>query len=106
MKQSICVCLLVCCVSSSVFAAVTSYTNRSDFNAEGVITYNYGYEDYPSSGFSYPGNPWTRDGITYTTTDNLIVSPGTSYRPSSNVFINNYWTPLTGTIDTTALSKL
>ena len=103
MKQTCLLCLVFGCIlSTSVFAAVTLDTNRGDFNGRGVITYNYGFEDYSGSAFYFPGDPFTRDGVTYTTTENLVVSPISGYEPQSNVFINNWWTPLTAEIDQSA----
>lgn len=41
------------------------------------------------SGFWFMPEPWTTQGVTYATGDNLVVTPATSYAPLSNVFVNN-----------------
>jgi len=72
-------------------------SDRTTFNTLGAIVYNYGFEDF-GTGFSYPGNNWTKDGITYTSGQNIVVGTATSYRPLSNVMTHNQWTPVTGTV--------
>ena len=82
-------------------AALVTFNDPALFASQGTIVQNYGFEDFPAGTFSFPGDPWTTHGVTYTTGHNLIVGagPGTSYNAVSNVFINNFWTPLTGDID-------
>lgn len=103
MKQTILlISLFVCLICSPLFANVTLYTSRTDFNAEGTIVYNYGFEDFPTNGAFFPGDPFTRDGVTYTTGSNLIIGSDTYYHPLSNVLVYNYFTPITADIDTSA----
>lgn len=86
-------------IAGTAEAALTTYSSRPVFEAQGTIVYNYGFEDFSGSTFYFPPNPWTTNGVTYSTTENLVVSPTSWYGPSSNVFINNYWTPLPATIN-------
>ena len=80
-------------------ATIIQYSNRATFEAQGAIAENYGFEDWGSTGqFSFPGDPYTAHGVTYTTNNNLIAKPDSGYGPASNVFLNNYWSPLPGSI--------
>lgn len=105
MKSRSLVLLLGVCVAvglslnCTAFGALTTYSDRAVFDLQGSIVHNYGYEDF-GTGFSYPPNPWTSHGVTYTTGANLIVGTATGYNPISNVFCNDYWTPITADIET------
>lgn len=80
-------------------AALIQYNDRATFQAQGSIAHDYGFEDWGSSGsFVYPGDPYTAHGVTYTSRNNLIVRPDSGYGNSSNVIINNYWSPISGAI--------
>jgi hypothetical protein len=83
----------------SAQAAVSTYNNRTAFEAQGTIAYNYGFEDFTGSSVYYPGNPWTSHDVTYTSLHNVIVGPTYGYGNASNVIISNIWTPLTGDIN-------
>ena len=84
-----------------MWADVVVVTDRTTLNSLGTIVYDSNFSDFPS-GFSFPGDPFTRGDVTYTSQQNLIVGSGTSYSigDSQTVMSNNYWTPLTGTIST------
>jgi hypothetical protein len=84
--------------SSSASSAVVGYSDRSAFDAQGQIIYNSNFDDFPRS-FPAPGNPFTRGDVTYTSTDNLIIGDcAYSIGCARNVMVNNYWTPITGSI--------
>jgi hypothetical protein len=96
---SMCALLIVFCIPT-FSNALSWYNDRATFESMGTIVENYGYEDF-GTGFSFPGDPWTAHGVTYTTGDNLIIGTATGYNPISNVFANNQWNnPVTGDIDT------
>jgi hypothetical protein len=80
-------------------AGVVSYVSRAGFSARGIITENYGFEDFFGSYFYYPGDSWTTHGITYTNTRNIIMDPSSIYGNATNVVINDFWTPHTGIIN-------
>ncbi len=86
-------------IQAPASANLTTYNLRTAFNAQGTIDYNYGFEDF-GSGFTYPGDPWTSHGVTYTSGKNLIAGPTTFYLPISNVLVYDFWSPLTANIDT------
>jgi len=83
-------------------AALVQFGNRATFEAQGTIAENYGFEDWgPTGAFSFPPDPYIAHGVTYHTSDNLVVKPDSGYGPSTNVFINNFWTPLPADISGT-----
>lgn len=95
--------LLVCALAlvlapSAANAGVITFADRATFEATGTIAENYGFEDFPANDFTYPPNPWTTHGVTYTTGDNIVVGSNTVYDPISNVFTYNFWSPVSGTI--------
>jgi len=86
-------------LSVAAEAALTSYSSRASFEAQGTIAENYGFEDWvTTNGFAFPGTPYTAHGVTYTSQENLIVGPAAQYAPASNVIISNVWTPISGTL--------
>ncbi len=103
MKKFLLIGLAIGCILFSftqmVSAAVISYGDRTAFEAAGSIVENYGFEDF-GTGFTYPGDPWTAHGVTYTTGQNIIIGTGTSYNPISNVFAYDLWSPIVANIST------
>lgn len=86
-------------LSAGAEASLIQYSDRTTFEAQGTIVENYGFEDWGSSGsFAFPGDPYTAHGVTYTSTNNLIVKPDSGYGNSSNIIINNWWSPISGAI--------
>jgi hypothetical protein len=84
-------------------SSYTTYDQRADFAAvAGAIAHNYGFEDFAGEFFSFPPNPWTANGVTYRTTNNLIVGPRTGFEPPSRIFCYNEWTPVGGTLSPAA----
>jgi hypothetical protein len=83
-------------------AALTTFDNRTSFNAQGSISYNSNFADF-GAGFGFPGTPFTRGDVTYVSAQNLTVGTGTGYSIGTwqTVMSNNYWSPLTGTIAST-----
>lgn len=87
--------VLVC---SSASSAVVTYGDRAAFNAQGQIKYNSNFDDFSGS-FSFPGNPFTRGDVTYTSGDNLILGDCSySIGCARNVLVYNQWTPITANI--------
>ncbi len=88
----------------SVFASagVTTFNDRAVFNAQGTIQYNSNFADF-GSGFGYPGTPFTRGDVTYSSGQNLTVGAGTGYSigASQTVMSNNYWTPINASVSGT-----
>ena len=85
--------------SVAASAGVASISDRSVFNAQGAIAYNSNFADF-GAGFGFPGNPFTRGDVTYTSALNMTVGRGTTYSigNSQTVISNNSWSPITGTI--------
>lgn len=85
------------CLAAS--AGVSTISNRSEFNSSGTISENNNFSDF-GPGFNYPGDPFVRGNVTYTSATNLTVGSGTGYSIGNmqTVMSNNWWSPLTGTI--------
>jgi PEP-CTERM motif len=80
-------------------ASVVLFTNQAAFQAQGNVTLTSNFNDF-GPGFTFPGDPFTRGGVTYTSGANLIIGPATFYAPVQNMMFFNGWTPLTGNIST------
>jgi hypothetical protein len=65
-------------MSAGTEAALTTYSSRASFEAQGTIAENYGFEDWalPPGGHAFPGDPYTAHGVTYNSGSNLILGPG------------------------------
>jgi len=89
--------LVLLVVSSS--AAVITYGNLGDFQAQGTITYNTNWDSFTGD-FLYPSNPYTIGGVTYNSGDNLIIGPASGYGNPQSMMFYNGWTPLTASVET------
>ncbi|MET3132213.1 hypothetical protein AAKU55_002483 [Oxalobacteraceae bacterium GrIS 1.11] len=80
-------------------AGVSTYSDRTTFNVQGTIWENNNFADFGAS-YNYPGTPFTRGHVTYTSAENLTIGAGSDYSIGDfqTVMSNNYWSPLTGTI--------
>jgi hypothetical protein len=87
--------------AGNVNAGLQVETSSSTFNAAGTIVYDSNFNDF-GSGFSLPGDPFTRGGVTYTSTQNVITGNMSGYSPIVNLMTDNYWSPVTGTLDSSA----
>ena len=85
--------------TSAAQASLIIYSSRAAFNAQGTIAYNSDFADF-ASGFTSPGDPFTRGDVTYKSGANLIIGTGTSYAPAENAIAYEYSTPLRGDIAT------
>ncbi len=85
--------------AASANASLLQLSDRTTFEALGTIAENYGFEDWgPTGAFAFPGTPYTAHGVTYTSDRNVIVKPDSGYGNSSNVIVNDFWTPISGAI--------
>lgn len=96
---------LVCVVlhvSAVAKADVLLTNNRTVFQAQGTIVYDYGFEDVTLNynGLCYEYAGWTTHGVTYTaTTDHYNVEGTSSWlHPISNMLVYDAWSPVTATI--------
>jgi hypothetical protein len=78
-------------------AGIVTFSDRTSFGAQGTIVYDSNFNDF-SNGFSFPGDPFTRGDVTYSSDQNLITGTNTSYAPIVNLMTDNFWSPVTGTI--------
>jgi hypothetical protein len=87
--------------ASAATAGVSTFNNRTSFEALGTIAYNSNFADF-GVGFNYPGTPFTRGDVTYVSAENLTVGSQPYYTIGNyqTVMSNNWWSPLTGNIAT------
>lgn len=92
--------LVLAVFGAAASAQVVAVADRGTFNATGAIAYNSNFADFGGS-FGFPGTPFTRGDVTYASNQNLTVGPGTGYSIGNvlTVMSNNYWSPLTATIN-------
>ena len=101
MKRIVLTVATICLVATTTGQATAGLlveTNSSTFNASGTIVFDSNFNDF-GSGFSFPGDPFTRGGVTYTSDQNLVTGTGTGYDPIVNLMTNNYWSPVSGTVE-------
>lgn len=77
-------------------ADVTDSTDRATFESQGTVIHNSTFDDF-GDGFTFIGDPFTRGGVTYTSTKNLTW--GGFYTTTPETLIGNeLWTPITGSL--------
>ncbi len=103
---TITLCFMLLFYSSMATATLIMTNDKTYFEALGTFTYNYGFDDfnyYSYSGFSYPGDPWTSHGVTYTSQKNLIIGYTPLYTTNgTSMMTNNFWNPVIGDVDSSA----
>ncbi len=72
------------------FASVSTFTDQSAFNSQGVIAFNSNFQDF-GTGFGFPVNPFTRGGVTYTSGENITwgFNTPTPYNTTLQTLIGN-----------------
>ena len=63
-------------------ASVSTSNDRVAFKSQGFITFDSNFNDvndFPGTGFIYPGNPYTQGNVTYTSAENLTWGSSTTY---------------------------
>ncbi len=84
--------------ASSSFATVILTSDLTLFQNSGITTVVSDFEEFNSSGFDFPSDPFLQGGISYSSQDNLIINEGTQYTTNgTNMLVNNYWNPVEGT---------
>jgi len=93
--------LITVLFSSSSFATLVMFNDRTTFNAQGTVAHTETFSNFSNTGFSQPSDPYSVGGVTYSSADNLILGgSGTGYTTNGTQMItNNYWNPLVGTLD-------
>jgi hypothetical protein len=92
--------LILAGASVAASAQVVTVGSRAAFDASGAIAFNSNFADFGAY-FAWPGTPFTRGDVTYVSAENLTVGAGTGYSIGDSVTVmsNNYWSPLTATIN-------
>ena len=88
--------LLMLAMTGVASASVITITDRSVFNAQGVIAYNSNFQDYgtmpqDSPGKGFPGTPFFRGDVIYNSAKNQIVEPAPGFQ---NLMTDYDGTPL------------
>lgn len=93
-------CIALVCASANAVSGVLTFDNRSDLAAAGTIVETNNFDDF-GAGYGYPGDPFSRGSVTYSSARNLTVGAGTAYTigRARTVLSNDFWSPLTGAID-------
>jgi hypothetical protein len=86
----------------SANAAVTEFTSNAAFDAAGTILQTTNFDAYPTSDITFVSNPFSVGALTFTSGDNLIVGTNSGYANTRNLLAYNFWSPMSGTIDTAA----
>jgi hypothetical protein len=95
------VAFIVFLIVAAIASAMSVYTDRADFEAQGLIVHNYGFQEFDVNALTFPPNPHTQSGVTYVTGDNLVVGSNYDpYFPVSNVFCSNVLGPIHGDVQT------
>lgn len=84
--------------ASNSFAGVILTNDITTFQNSGTVNVVSDFEEFSSSGFSFPSDPFLQGGISYSNTDNLIINNSTPYTSNgTNMLVNNFWNPVEGT---------
>ncbi len=91
--------LCLAAFSINASASISTFNDRSFFNAQGKIHYNSHFDDF-GDGFNYPGTPFSLGDITYTSQENITIGSGTPYSIGNKqtVLSDEYFSPITGQI--------
>ncbi|MEO5656095.1 MAG: PEP-CTERM sorting domain-containing protein [Nitrospiria bacterium] len=91
----VCAVTVLCCLMPHRADALTLYTDRASFEAQGTIVFNDGFEDFSSDGYTSPpvtdagdgrAPSWSSHGVAYRVpASGTIVGTGTPEGPQTNV---------------------
>ncbi len=92
--------LLLQSMSGVASATIIEVTSNKPILSNDLVAITSDFTDIPNGTFLFPGDPFTRGDVTYTTANNLIIGSGAGgYNfTGQSLIVNNLWTPLTGTI--------
>ena len=74
----------------------STFDTRAEFNAVGAIDFLNGFEEFTGGLVYDQSTPWTSNGVTYTSVQNLILGPGVGLGVSSNSLSSEYAEPVSG----------
>jgi hypothetical protein len=78
-------------------ASVTEFTSNAAFDSAGTIVQTTNFDGYSTS--TPVANPFSVGDLTFTSGDNVIVTPDSGYAVTRNLLAYNLWSPMSGTID-------
>jgi len=79
-------------------ASVSTYTDRVAFKSQGFITFDSNFNDFkefPGTGFIYPGTPYTKGDVTYTSAENFTWGSASGYTITERLIGGNSDIPTT-----------
>jgi hypothetical protein len=81
----------------SAKASVTEFTSNAAFDAAGTIVQTTNFDAYSAS--TPVANPFSVGDLTFTSGENVIVTPDAGYSNTRNLLAYDSWSPMSGTID-------
>ena len=74
----------------------STFDTRAEFNAVGAIDFLNGFDEATSELVYLKPTPWTTNGVTYTSVQNIVLGPGVGLGVSSNSLSSEYGTAMSG----------
>jgi hypothetical protein len=74
----------------------STFDTRAEFNAVGAIDFLNGFEELTGDIVYLQPTPWSTNGVTYTSIQNLVLGPGVGLGVSSNSLSSEFGTAVTG----------
>src|SRR5688572_11969304 len=76
----------------------SAFDTRPEFNGAGIIDRLNGFDEFTDSLVYKQVTPWTRGGVTYTSSFNIVLAPGLGLGIPSNSISTNFGAPISGTL--------
>lgn len=92
--------VLLLTVAVGANAGLLTFSDESSFQTMGQIVYNTNWDTFTGD-FSFPGDPYTIGGVTYTSGENVIIGPESLYELPRPMLFYGSFTPLTADVDPT-----
>ncbi len=80
-----------------VTPSYSTFDTRAEFAAAGVVDRLDAFDEFTGEPVHDLPEPWTSNGVTYTSQPNYILEPGIGFGVTSNALSTEFDTPLTGT---------
>lgn len=90
---------LVLSVSGYANAGIILINDEAIFQNAGIANIVSDFEEFGTSEFSEPSDPYLQGGISYSSADNLVLGGSNSIYDTNgtNMLTNNFWNPIEGT---------
>jgi hypothetical protein len=95
--------LFMVSVSGEASASVTTYSSNTPIINGNIVTITSVFSDFPAGDYYFPGALFTRGGVTYTSTENVITGSNRAINNTGqSLILNNHYSPISGTISQTS----